>query len=167
MYTTYILPRISYCSQLYHTGRPSHLRSIEKELKNFWRLCDTKIAPKRVLGLKEQLIFNDLKLMHQIRHGRYPVDFDEFFTISDIEKNVSKKITPNTFKHLFAKHSFTQRIHMYWNYLPVKTRNLPRALFKERVKEIFMDEKDRRHRQNLLNFGLDTPVLDPPPGINE
>ena len=38
---------------------------------------------------------------------------------------------------------------------------------KERVKEIFMDEKDRRHRQNLLNFGLDTPVSEPPPGINK
>ena len=64
------------------------------------------MAPKKVLGLKEQLIFNDLKLMHQIKHGRPPVDFDEFFAISDIEKNGNEKIEPNTFKHSFAKHSF-------------------------------------------------------------
>ena len=126
----------------FHTGQPSHLRSIEKELKNFWSLCDTKMAPKRVLGLKEQLIFNNLKLMHQISHGRSPVDFDEFFTISEIEQKVREKIEPNTFKHSFAKHSFSRRIHMYWNYLLVKTQNLPPA-------------------------GLDTPVLGPPPGINE
>lgn len=68
---------------------------------------------KKVLGLKEQLIFNDLKLMHQIKHGRSPVDFDEFFTISDIERNGKGKIEPNSFKHSFAKHSFTRCIHMY------------------------------------------------------
>ena len=167
LYMTYIMPRINYYSQLYHTGRPPHLRSIEKELKNFCRLCDTKMAPKKVLGLKEQLIFNNLKLMHQIKHGKSPVDFDEFFTISDIEKNGNEKIKPNPFKHSFAKHSFTRRIHMYWNYLPVKTRNLPSALFKAKLKEIFTDKKFEWHKQNLLNFGLDTPVLGPPPGINE
>ena len=110
------------------------------------------MAPKRVLGLKEQLIFNDLKLMHQIKHGRSPVNFDKFFTISK-KKNRQRK---NQTKHLQAlTQAFTRRIHMYWNYLPVKTRNLPPALFKERVIEIFMDKKYGRHRQNLLNFGLD------------
>ena len=94
LYTTYILPKINYCSQMYHTGKASHLRGIKKELKNFWRLCDTKLAPLGVLGLEEQLIFNDLKFMHKIRHGNSPIDFDKYFVISELEKTSNEKIEP-------------------------------------------------------------------------
>ena len=162
LYTTYILPRINYCSQLYHTGQLAHLRDLEKELGRFWNLCDTKMTPKGVLELTDQLIFNDLKFMHKIRHGLSPIDFDEFFTISDLEKTTNEKITPKPFKHAFAKHSFFYRIHNYWNYLPVAIRNLKPEPFKVKIKSIFTDEKWSRHRQNLLNFGLDTPISGPP-----
>ena len=64
-------------------------------------------------------------------------------------------------------YTFTQRIDKYWNYLPKEIRNLKFEPFKDKIKEIMMNEKKRRHRQNLLNFGLDTNIMGAPPGINE
>ena len=171
LYTTYVLPKINYCSPIYHTGKASHLKGIKKELKNFWRLCDTKYAPKTVMGLEEQLIFNDLKLMYNIKHGLSPIDFEDYFTISGVEKSTNEKIEPKPYKKgarkTFAMHTFTQRIEKYWNYLPKETRNLKYGPFKEKLKEILMDERKQRHRQNLLNFGRDTNVMGAPHGINE
>ena len=171
LYTTYILPKINYCSTIYHTGKPCHLKGIKKELKNFWRLCDTKYAPKNVMGLEEQLIFNDLKFMYKVKHGQSPIDFDDYFTISELEKTASEKIEPKPYKKgvrkAFAMYTFTQRIDKYWNYLPKEVRNLKFEPFKDTIKEIMMNDKKRRHRQNLLNFGLDTNIMGAPHGINE
>ena len=158
----YILPRINYCSQIYHTGQHAHLKEIENELNKFWKLCDTKIVVKGVLELREQLIFNDLKFMHKIKHGLSPIDFDEFFTISDREKTTTEKIKLKKSKYTFPRYSFTHRIQNYWNYLPVKTRNLTPELFKKKIRLIFTDKKLERHKLNLLNFGLDTPISGPP-----
>ena len=171
LYTTYILPKINYCSPIYHTGKASHLKGIKKELKNFWRLCDTKYKPKNVMGLEEQLIFNDLKFMYKIKHGLSPIEFNDYFTIREIEIATSEKIKPQPYKRgtrkAFAMYTFTQRIDKYWNYLPKETRKLKFGPFKEKLKEILMSEKKKRHRQNLLNFGLDTNVMGAPHGINE
>ena len=171
LYTTYILPKINYCSTIYHTGKPCHLKGIKKELRNFWRLCDTKYAPKNVMGLEEQLIFNDLKFMYKVKHGQSPIEFDDYFTISELEKDASEKIEPKPYKRgvrkAFAMYTFTQRIDKYWNYLPKEVRNLKFDPFKDTLKEIMMNDKKRRHRQNLLNFGLDTNIMGAPHGINE
>ena len=164
LYKTYILPRINYCSQQWNTGLEAHLRSLEKELKNYWKLGDTKLPPKGILGLREQLIYNDMKLMHKIWSGLSTIDFDEFFSISDLQRGTNKEIEAKIFKHSFAKHTFAHRIHKYWNYLSLHTRNLSPELFKREIK-ILLNTK--RHRQNLLNFGLDTPVSSAPPGIYE
>ena len=64
-------------------------------------------------------------------------------------------------------YTFTQLIEKYWNYLPKQTRSLKYGPFKEKLKEIVMDERKQRHRQNLLNFGRDTNVMGAPHGINE
>ena len=164
LYKTYILPRINYCSQQWNTGLEAHLRSLEKELKNYWKLGDKKLPPKGILGLREQLMYNDLKLMHKIWSGLSTIDFDEFFSISDLQMATNKEIEAKVFKHSFAKHTFAHRIHKYWNYLSLHTRNLSPELFKREIK-ILLNTK--RHRQNLLNFGLDTPVSNAPPGIYE
>ena len=88
------------------------MKGIKKELKHFWRLCDTKHAPIKVMGLEEQLIFNDLKLMYNVKHGLSPIEFDDYFTISEIEKATSEKIEPKPYKRgarrAFAMYTFTQ-----------------------------------------------------------
>ena len=123
------------------------------------------------MGLEEQLIFNDLKYMYKIKHGLSPIEFDDYFTISDIEKATSEKIELKAYKRgaqkAFAMLTFTQRIDKYWNYLPKETRNLKFAPFKEKLKEILTHKKKQRHRQHLLNFGLDTNIMGAPPSIYE
>ena len=123
------------------------------------------------MGLEEQLIFNDLKFMYKIKHGLSPIEFNDYFTIREIEIATSEKIKPQPYKRgtrkAFAMYTFTQRIDKYWNYLPKETRNLKFGPFKEKLKETLMNEKKKRHRQNLLNFRLDTNVMGAPHGINE
>jgi hypothetical protein len=76
----------------------------------------------------------------------------------------NKEIEAKVFKHSFAKHTFAHRIHKYWNYLSLHTRNLSPELFKREIKTLL---NTKRHRQKLLNFGLDTPISSAPPGIYE
>jgi hypothetical protein len=133
LYKTYILPRISYCSQQWHTGLEKHVSSIERELASFWRLCDTKVAPGGFLGLREQLILNDLILMHRIWKGVSTISFDEFFTICDHQKNTEAEIEAKGYKKAFAKNTFAHRMHKYWNSLTRETRNLPAGIFRKEI----------------------------------
>ena len=98
LYITYIVPQINYCSTQYNTNNESHLRELETELRKYWKMSQTKIRPPKFMGLREQLIFNDLKQLHQMFHGRSTIDFDDFFKISEIQKRtdeqISKKSSP-------------------------------------------------------------------------
>ena len=165
LYTTYILPRISYCCQIWNTGLEMHLTAIEKELESYWRLGDTKVAPKDLLGLQEQLILNDLVLMHRIWKGTSTVDFDEFFSICDHQKKTDAEIRAKSYNKTFAKYTFAHRIYKYWNLLPINTRNLTPGAFKKEVKTILMGNDIKKRR--FLNLGLRTAISGPPPSISE
>ena len=165
LYTTYILPRISYCSQLWSTGLEMHLKAIERELVSYWRLGDTKVAPKDLLGFQEQLILNDLILMHRIWKGVSTVDFDEFFTICDHQKKSDAEIRAKRYDKTFAKYTFAHRIYKYWNLLPSNTRNLTPGAFKKEVKDILMRNDSKKQR--FLNLGLRTAISGAPPSISE
>jgi hypothetical protein len=165
LYTTYILPRISYCSQQWNTGLEKHIKAIERELASFWRLGDAKVAPKDLLGFREQLILNDLVLMHRIWKGVSTINFDEFFTICDHQKKSDAEIRAKRYDKTFAKHTFAHRIYKYWNILPCDTRNLTPGAFKKEVKSILMRNDSRKQR--FLNLGLKTALSGAPPSIFE
>jgi hypothetical protein len=82
-----------------------HVSSIERELASFWRLGDAKVAPEGFLGLREQLILNDLILMHRIWKGVSTISFDEFFTICDHQKKTDAEIKAKRYKKTFAKYT--------------------------------------------------------------
>jgi hypothetical protein len=143
----------------------AHLRALEKEIESYWKLLGArKRPPKNIMSLRAQLIYNELKLMHKIWCGQSTIDFDEFFSISKLQKATNKEIEAKTFKHTFAKHTFAHRIHKYWNYLPLSTRNLSPELFKTEIKLLFNSKK---HSQKLLNLGRETQITGAPLGINE
>ena len=148
LYKTYILPRISYCSQQWHTGLEKHVKPIERELTSFWKLCDTKMAPEDFLGLREQLILNDLVLMHRIWKGVSTISFDEFFTICDHQKNTNAEIEVKKYKKVFAKNTFAHRMHKYWNYLSLEIRNKSAGLFKKEIKDLLKNKKRRQDRSS-------------------
>ena len=165
LYKTYILPRVSYCSQQWHTGLEKHISAIERELASFWRLGDTKVAPEGLLGIREQLILNDLILMHRIWKGVSTIDFDEFFTICDHQKRTDAEIMAKRYNKTFAKYTFAHRMYKYWNILPCETRNLTPGAFKKEIKSILTKNDSRKQR--FLNFGLKTAISGAPPSIFE
>ena len=167
LYTTYIVPQINYCSQQYNTNNESHLREIEIELKKFWKMSQTKIRPSKHLGLREQLIYNDLKQLHKIVHGKSTINFDDFFKISEVQKRTEEHISKKRFNHAFAKYTFGRRVQKYWNLLPLETRKMGRERFKDEIKLIMTDEKYEQLRNRMLNFGRSQPIELPPGGINQ
>ena len=113
------------------------------------------MAPENVVGVREQLITNDLTLMHKTHSGESTINFNEFFTISDHQKDSNEEIGAKKYTKAFAKSTFAHRIHKYWNYLPLRTRNLPPVPFKRALRDLM---KNKRDRQYLLNIGLKTPI---------
>ena len=167
LYMTYIVPQINYCSQQYNTNNESHLREIEIELKKYWKMSQTKIRPSNYLGLKEQLIYNDLKQLHKIVHGKSTISFDDFFKISEVQKRTEEHISKKRFNHAFAKYTFGRRVQKYWNLLPLETRKMGRERFKDEIKLILIDDQYEQLRNRMLNFGRSQPIELPPGGINQ
>ena len=110
LYTTYFVPQINYCSQQYNANMDSHLREIETEIRKFWKVSQTKIRPSKIMGLKEQLIYNDLKQLHKIRHGKSAIEFADFFTITSIQMRTNEEIEKKKFNHSFAQYAFGCRV---------------------------------------------------------
>ena len=116
------------------------------------------MRPSYCLGLKEQLIYNDLKQLHKIKNGKSAIDFDDFFKISEVQKRTEQHIAKKGFIHSFAKHTFGRRVQKYWNLLPLETRELGREGFKEEVKLIMTDKKYEQLKNKMLNFGRGQPI---------
>ena len=74
IYMTYMLPKLTYCSQLWNTGKEKHLRSIVKDMEKYWKLSLGKNPPEDYLWPKEQLIKNDLVLLHKISQNKLVLD---------------------------------------------------------------------------------------------
>ncbi len=139
--------------------------AIERELASFWRLGDTKVAPEGLLGIREQLILNDLILMNRIWKGVSTIDFDEFFTICDHQKRTDAEIMAKRYNKTFAKYTFAHRMYKYWNSLPCETRNLTPGAFEKEIKSILTKNDSRKQR--FLNLGLKTAISGAPPSIFE
>ena len=163
LYSTYFVPQINYCSQQYNTNMDSHLREIETEIREFWKLSQTKIRPSKIMGLKEQLIYNDLKQLHKIRHGKSAIKFADFFTITNLQMRTNEEIEKKKFNHSFAQYTFGRGVQKYWKLLPLETRNLGIEGFKTEIKTIMTDDNRAPLRQKLLNFGLSQPIELPRP----
>ena len=119
------------------------------------------------MGLHEQLIYNDLKQVHKIKHGKSTIKFDDIFEMSEHQKKTTEKIKRKNFKKTFAQHSFGRRIQKYWNLLTMDERDMKQDKFKAEMKDLMLNEKKAHRRQTLLNFGLARPIKLAPPGIND
>ena len=133
-------------------------------IDGFWKLSDTRLPPEGYIKIREQLILNDLIMMHKIWTGRSTIEFDEFFSMSDHQRKTNAELTVRKYKLQFPKHSFANRIVDYWNLLPLETRNMRIGMFKKEMKEIL---KSRTRSKKLLDIGNRDAVSGNPPGIYE
>ena len=69
---------------------------------------------------EKQLIYNDLKQLHKIRHGKSAIEFADFFKITSLQMRTNEEIEKKKFNHSFAQHTFGRRVQKYWNLLPLK-----------------------------------------------
>jgi hypothetical protein len=80
----YIQPRILYCSQIYHSGLDHLVKLIEKAIKNYWKLNQTKEPPKDYMWPRLRLILTDLILVHKMYHGKSIMEFESIFKTHDL-----------------------------------------------------------------------------------
>jgi hypothetical protein len=157
IYNTYVLPKLSYCSQMWHMGRETHLRSIVKEMEKYWNLSLSKSPPENYLWPKEQLIMNDLVLMHKIYHGKLVLKFESLFTMStkNTRHNSGEIIENYLCNGKFTRYRFSHRIIKYWSMLPQSVRQLSIPKFKTEINKGIL-----RETQKFLNIGLDCDIVD-------
>ena len=130
-------------------------------------MSQTKTRPPKFMGLREQLIYNDLKQLHKIVTGKSTIAFREMFTMSKVQQRTDEQISKKKHIHTFARYTFARRVQKYWNLLPLSTRKMGRERFKEELKLIMMDKKYEHLRNRMLNFGRKQPIQLPPGGIND
>jgi hypothetical protein len=155
IYNSYMLPKITYCSQVWHTGVEKHMRGIQKAVNNFWKLSYSEETPKEFMEPKLELVLYDLVLLHKIYHGHSPLKFDEMFKTSNnsTRQNAGKKIEIPTYSMECTKHRFSIRVRHYWNFLPLRIREMAIQCFKREARAHIQE-----HPQSYLNFGLETPI---------
>jgi hypothetical protein len=156
IYNTYVLPKISYCSEQWHSGKEVNIRPIVREVKNFRKLSSSNKPLKDFLWPREQLIYNDLVLMNKIVHEKSVVDFDVFFKRceNNTRQNSVRKIENFKYHLDVAQNIFSYRVINYWNKLSYDTSQLTGSMFKATVKKVLKKEAVK-----FVNFGISFNVV--------
>ena len=135
-YQVYILPALTYCSQVWNPGNETQLRDVEKAVKNFWRLSKygppNDLIPPRLL-----LIILDLNYVKKLKDGNHVLDFDEIFETEKyrVDREDAEDKLPIIRKNLnVSRAKFSYRARAYWNMIPHSIRSLTYSGFKMQAK---------------------------------
>ena len=149
-YQVYILPALTYCSQVWNPGNETQLRDVEKAVKNFWRLSKygppNDHIPPRLL-----LIILDLNYVKKLKDGNHVLDFDDIFETDKyrVDREDAEDKLPTIRKNLnVSRTKFSYRARAYWNMIPYSIRSLTYSGFKIQAKAYVMD-----HSREFLNIG--------------
>ena len=157
LYRVYVMPILVYCSQVWHTGDEVHLKSIERAVELFWRLSPTGGPPANFIRPRLQLIIFDLNYVKKLYDGKTVLNFNEIFKTqvsNNSRPNDEEKIGTQRHRLKLARYRFSHRTKNYWNLLPIETRHMSYARFKNEVVK-FVTE----NAQAFLNFGDKNPVV--------
>jgi hypothetical protein len=153
----YIQSRILYCSQIYHSELDHLVKPIEKAIKNYWKLNQTREPPKDYMWPRLKLILTDLILVHKMYHGKSVMEFESIFKTHDLtsisqwfSSQGAKNLLPYPkWKLVIARNRFSCRTRVYWNFLLENIREMKAKRFKTEAKNHIMKDQ-----QTYLNFGL-------------
>ena len=151
LYQVYVMPTLTYCSNVWNSGDEVQLRAIERAVELFWRLSPTGGPPKDFIGPRLQFIIIDLNNVKKLYDRKTVLNFDEIFKTpvsSNSRSNEDETIGIQRFKLKLARHRFSYRTKDYWNLLPKNIRHMPYGSFKNETKK-YVTEND----QAFLNFG--------------
>jgi hypothetical protein len=133
------------------------VKPIEKVIKNYWKLNQTREPPKDYMWPRLRLILTDLTLVHKMYHGKSVMDFETIFKTHDLSsitqwfsRQRAKNLLPYPkWKLVIARNRFSFRTRVYWNFLPENIREMKAKRFKIEAKNHIM-----KNQQAYLNFGL-------------
>lgn len=155
IYGIYIQSRIDYCSPVYNPGVEHLLRPIEKIVKTYWKLGPNGRPPENFVSPQLRMIQTDLRLVHKMYKGESTLNFEDIFkTNREVEKDFKtrqeeQKIMPiPKWRLQISRQKFSFRTRFYWNFLPLRIRELKTTLFKKELLKYLLANK-----QAFLNFG--------------
>jgi hypothetical protein len=149
-YQVYVMPALTYCSQVWNPGNEVQLRDVEKAVEVFWRLSKNG-PPEDHIPPRLLLIIFDLNYVKKLKDGNHVLDFDSIFKtekykVDRVDEEDKLPIIRKKLNVSRAKFSF--RTRAYWNLLPKDIRTLTYSGFKNKAKEFVM-----KNSRIFLNVG--------------
>ena len=160
-YQTYIVPKFTYCSQVWQPGEEKYLQKINDAVKKYWKLNRRRGPrggpPPDILEPTLQYILIDMIFIHKIYHGGTRLNFDDYFEINNGDTRQEGKLKLPKYDLLPNKYKLNYRAAATFNMLPVEYLDLPSSLFKRAAKAHIMDNKNM-----YLNSTRDVPITEAP-----
>ena len=161
IYAIYFQSRIDYCSPIYNPGVEHLLKPIVKIVNTFWKLGSSRLPPKEFIGPQLRMIQTDLKLVHKMYKGESVLNFEDIFkTNRKFEKGLKtrheeQKLMPiPKWRLQISRQKFSFRTRFYWNFLPLRIRELKPSLFKNELEKHL-----KANRQSYLNFSRNYNII--------
>jgi hypothetical protein len=138
IYNLYILPTLTYNSEVWNPVYRNQVDHLEKVQRRYTRLLNTSDEyDDRLKTLNLQTLESvrdqaDLKLMHQMYHNKSALQFGDFFQLSDelrTRGGSENVIRTKTSKKNIRRHSFSDRLVITWNTIPLHIRKSNRSNF--------------------------------------
>ena len=162
IYKIYMQSKIDYGSSIYYPGLEHLIKPINKIVDTFWKLGPTKVPPNDIMSPQLRMIENDLKIVHKMYMGVYPLKYEEIFQSNrEYERNFltrqekNKDLPIPKWRLAIVKQKFSFRTRFYWNFLPPNIRELKLSLFKPALKKFLI-----KNKQTFLNFSRNYNIID-------
>ena len=162
-YWAYIVPKITYCSQIWNPGTESLLRDINKAMKQYWRLNKRRGPnggpPPNILPPSLLLILVDQIFVHKIIAGDSTLKFSDFFEICESATRQDGKLQIPKFRLIFNRYRMSFRGAIFYNALPSEYYSLPASLFKKAALDHILNNMEmytNLTRNYKVIFGLDS-----------
>ena len=161
-YLTFIVPKFTYCSQVWQPGEEKYLQKINNAVTKYWKMNKRKGPrggpPPDILEPTLQYMYIDMLFVHKVYHGGTKLEFNDFFEFNEAGTRQAGKLKLPKFDLKFNKHKMSYRAAMTFNMLPTEYYDLPPSLFKRAAKAHIMDNKN-----SYKNLAREIPITEDPP----
>lgn len=158
-YNAYIVPKFTYCCQVWQPGEEKYLRGINQAVAKYWKMNKCRGPrggpPPNILIPTLQYILIDMIFVHRMLHGEMKLVFEDYFEFREGTTRQNGKLNLPKYGLKFNKHKLTYRAAAFFNMLPTEYYDLPKTLFKKAAKAHILDNQEL-----YLNLTRDISISD-------
>ena len=158
-YNTYIVPKFTYCCQVWQPGEEKYLRGINQAVAKYWKMNKCRGPrggpPPNILIPTLHYILIDMMFVHRMLHGEMKLAFEDYFEFREGTTRQNGKLNLPKYGLKFNKHKLTYRAAVFFNMLPTEYYDLPKSLFKKAAKAHILDNQEM-----YLNLTRDISISD-------